>query len=99
MTTSLTLRSAGFEPVYSWLEQRQDQVEVWGLESGRRAALLAYCDGPEDAFGWSNWTRAAYEDPSEILSLFETLELATEAATAASLNAAFPGLLVTAPVT
>ena len=51
MPTTLSLRAADLEPFYGWLEQHGEvQVEVWGLENGRRAALLAYSDGPPDGF-------------------------------------------------
>ena len=94
MTTSLFLASRDFEPVYSWFENHEGvPVQAWGWDDSRRAALLAYSDGPGDDFGWSNWVTAAYEDPSEILTLFARLELAVDADIAASLNAAFPGLL------
>ena len=93
MIESLYLRAADLEPIYGWLEQHGDAiVEVWGLENGRRAALLAYGDGPPDGFSWSNWASAASEDPSELLGLFEELELAAEGAMAAQLSADFPGL-------
>ncbi len=94
MTTSLFLASRDFEPVYSWFENHEGvRVQAWGWDDSRRAALLAYSDGPGDDFGWSNWVTTAYEDPSEILTLFARLELAVDADIAASLNAAFPGLL------
>ena len=94
MTTSLFLAPADFEPVYGWFEANAGaRVQVWGLDDNRRAALLAYSDGPGDDFGWSNWVTTAYEDPSEILTVFARLELAVDADIAASLNAAFPGLL------
>src|SRR5580692_10258350 len=64
MATTLSLRGADLEPVYGWLEQHGDVlVEVWGLENSRRAALLAYSDGPPDGFSWSNWVSTAYQDP------------------------------------
>jgi hypothetical protein len=61
------------------------------MEDELRAALLAYSEGPGDDFGWSNWVRQAYEDPSEILDLFATLELTADAETTTGLAAAFPG--------
>jgi len=93
MTDSLYLRASDLEPVYAWLEQHSGaRVEVWALENGHRAALLAYADGPPDAFGWSDWAAAVAQDPSELLGLFEELELAIDGDTAAQLNAGFPGL-------
>jgi hypothetical protein len=94
VTTPSTFAADAFEPIYSWFEQRADvAVEVWGLENNRAVALLAYCDGPGDEFGWSNWTRAANEDPSVICGLFERLQLIAEDTVTAQLNAAFPGVL------
>jgi hypothetical protein len=95
MMTTLSLRSADLEPVYGWLEQHGDiRVEVWGLENGRRAALLAYGDGPPDGFSWSNWVSAASDDPSESLAQFPDLELAlAEEAAATTLKNAFPAIL------
>jgi hypothetical protein len=94
MTTTLSLRAADFEPVYGWLEQHGDvQVEVWGLENGRRAALLAYSDGPPDGFSWSNWVSAAGQDPSEALVLFPDLEIALGDAEATTLKNMFPAML------
>ena len=97
MTTTLSFKSANFEPVYGWLEQRTDvQVDVWGLENGRRAALLAYRDGPSDEYGWSNWAAGAYQDPSELMPLFEDVELETASdAAATSLKIDFPGVFTT----
>jgi hypothetical protein len=94
MPTTLSLRAADLEPVYGWLEQHGGvQIEVWGLENGRRAALLAYSDGPPDGFSWSNWVSTAYQDPSEVMALFQDLEIALDAeADAAALKSAFPGL-------
>jgi hypothetical protein len=95
MATTLSLRGADLEPVYGWLEQHGDVlVEVWGLENSRRAALLAYSEGPPDGFSWSNWVSAAYQDPSEVMALFQAVELAlTTEADAASLKGAFPQVL------
>ena len=100
MATTLSLRAVDLEPVYGWLEQHAEVlVEVWGQEQGRRAALLAYSDGQPDGFSWSNWVCAAYQDPSQVMALFEDLEIALAAdADAASLKAAFPELLPAAPV-
>ena len=96
MTAPLTFAAAAFEPVYGWFEQHAGvAVEVWGLENDRAAALLAYCDGPADEFGWSNWARAANEDPSAICALFERLQLDAEDAVTAQLTAAFPGVFTT----
>ena len=93
MITNLYFASSGFEQVYGWLEQHPGlAVEVWGLETGRRMALLAYSDGPSDDYGWANWARSAYEDPSELAALFEQLELVAEHETADQLQAAFPGV-------
>jgi hypothetical protein len=92
MLNNLYFASAGFEPVFGWLEQHPGHaVEVWGLEEGRRMALIAYSDGAGDDFGWSNWARAAYDDPSELCALFEQLELVAEGEAASQLQAAFPG--------
>jgi hypothetical protein len=98
MATNLSLRGADLEPLYGWLEQHGDVlVEVWGLENGRRAALLAYSDGPPDGFSWSNWVSSAYQDPSEVMALFQDVELALGAdADADLLRGAFPGLLADA---
>jgi hypothetical protein len=98
MATALSLRAADLEPVYGWLEQHGDaQVEVWGLENGRRAALLAYSEGPPDGFSWSNWVSTAYQDPSEVMALFQDVEIALDTdVNAASLKAAFPGLVADA---
>jgi hypothetical protein len=95
MTTTLWLRAADLEPIYGWLEQHGDvRVEVWGLENGRRAALLAYGDGPPDGFSWSNWVSAANQDPSEALALFPDLEVALAGdAEATTLKNAFPAVL------
>ncbi|MEJ0066035.1 MAG: hypothetical protein WDM85_11950 [Caulobacteraceae bacterium] len=95
MTTTFSLRAVDFEPVYGWLEQHGDViVEVWGLENGRQAALLAYSDGPPDGFTWSNWVSAANQDPSESIALFPDLEvvLATDAE-ATTLKNVFPAIL------
>jgi hypothetical protein len=97
MTTSLFLAPADFEPVYGWFESHAgSRVQVWGLDDNRRAALVAYSDGPGDDFGWGNWVCNAYEDPSQIAPLFGRLELVVEADLAASLEAAFPGRFTTA---
>jgi hypothetical protein len=95
MATTFLLRAADLEPIYGWLEQHGDvQAEVWGLENGRRAALLAYSDGPPDGFSWSNWVSAVNQDPSQALALFPDLEIALAAdAEAASLKGAFPAVL------
>ena len=80
MLANLYFASSTFKPVFGWLEQHPGHaVEVWGLEQVRRMALIAYSDGPGDDFGWSNWARAAYEDPSELAAVFEQLELVAEA--------------------
>jgi hypothetical protein len=99
MATTLSLRAANLEPVYGWLEQHGEApVEVWGQEHGRRAALLAYSEGPPDGFCWSNWVSAAYRDPSEVMALFPDVEIALVSdAEAASLKGAFPQLLANAP--
>lgn len=94
MTSSLFIRSSGLEPIFEWLEQQTSaSVEVWGLEEGRRAALLAYGAGADDAFDWSNWLHEAYQDPSELVDVFEDIEIAIDEAGAAALKAAFPGAL------
>ena len=96
MAASLLIAPASFEPVYGWFEDHPGvRVEVWGLDDNRRAALLAYSDGPGDGFGWSNWAGKAYDDPSELLTLFAQLEVVVEDAAAADLKAAFPDLFVT----
>ncbi len=95
MTTTFSLRAADLEPVYGWLEQHGDvEAEVWGLENGRRAALLAYSDGSPDGFSWSNWVSAVNQDPSTALDLFPDLQIAlgTEGA-ASDLKNAFPAVL------
>jgi hypothetical protein len=91
--TSLTFAAASFEPVYGWFEQHPGAaVEVWALEDGRAVALLAYCDGPGDAFGWCDWVRSAYDDPSELSALFERLQIEAEDSVTAQLTTAFPGV-------
>jgi len=96
MTTSLFLAPGDFEPVYGWFEDHAGaRVQVWGLDDNRRAALVAYCDGPGDDFGWSNWVCNAYDDRSEIVPLFGRLELIVDVDVASSLEAAFPGRLTT----
>ena len=91
MLTNLYFASSAFESVFGWLEQHGGHaVEVWGLEQGRRMALLAYSDGGGDAFGWSNWANAAYNDPSQFCAVFEKLELVAEGEDAAQLQGAFP---------
>jgi hypothetical protein len=95
--TSLTFASTAFEPIYGWFEQHAGVVvEVWGLEEGRAVALLAYCDGPNDTFGWSNWVRSAYDDPSELSGLFERLQIDVDDNAVAQLNPAFPGVFTPA---
>jgi hypothetical protein len=98
MPMTLSLRAADLEPIYGWLEQHGEvQVEVWALENDRRAALLAYSDGPPDGFSWSNWVSSAYQDPSEVMALFQSLEIALVSETqAASLKGAFPERLADA---
>jgi hypothetical protein len=92
MTLSLILKPEKLEPVYGWLESNGGaKVQLWGWETGRRAALLAYSDGAEDAFGWSNWASKAGEDPSELTPLFDQLELVVESDLATRLNATFLG--------
>ncbi len=98
MTTSLTLAATEprMEAIYTWLEQHGGaQVQLWGLENQRRAALLAYSDGPADRFGWSNWASKA-DDPSQILPLFDRLELIAEDPLASALNATFLGVFTAA---
>ena len=96
---SLWLNGANFEPVYGWFEQNGAvRVEVWGLEMNRRAALLAYSDGPPDGFSWSNWATAGYDDPSELLGLFQELELVLGDDTqVTTLTGAFPGVFRNTP--
>ena len=94
MATSLALAATDprIEAVYTWLEQHPGaQVQLWGVENQRRVALLAYSDGPTDAFGWSNWASKA-EDPSEILTAFEQLAIIAEDQLASTLNATFLGV-------
>jgi hypothetical protein len=82
------------EAIYGWLEGHPGvTAQMWGREFERRSALLAYSDGADDAFGWSNWATKAYEDPSELVRLFEQVEVVVEAETGTALQAAFPGAL------
>jgi hypothetical protein len=82
------------EAIYGWLEGRPGaRAQLWGREYDRRSALLAYSDGADDAFGWSNWVTKAYEDPSELIRLFEQVEIVVEADIGTALQAAFPGAL------
>lgn len=82
------------EAIYGWLESRPGvATQLWGREYDRRFALLAYSDGADDAFGWSNWATGAYEDPSELVRLFDQVEIVVDAQTEAGLQAAFPGAL------
>jgi hypothetical protein len=82
------------EAIYGWLEGHPGaRAQLWARESDRRFALLAYSDGADDAFGWSNWTTKAYEDPSELIRLFEQVEIVVEADIGTALQAAFPGAL------
>lgn len=93
MLANLFFAFADFEPVFGWLEQHPGlAIEVWGLERGRRMALIAYSDGPGDGYDWSNWMRDAAEDPSELAALFGELELVAEGETAAQLQSAFPAV-------
>lgn len=93
MLTNLYFASSDFEPVFGWLEQHPGAaVEVWGLEQGRRMALIAYSDGPGDDFGWANWARSADEVPSQLSALFEQLELVAEGDAATQLQSAFAGV-------
>ena len=101
MATSLFLAATDprIEAVYTWFEQHQGpQAQIWGYENQRRAALLAYSDGPGDDFGWSNWASKA-DDPSRALSLFERIELITEDEQATALNATFSGAFALATAT
>jgi len=94
MAISLALAATDtrLEAIYTWLEQHGgSQVQLWGRENQRRAALLAYSDGPNDSFGWSNWVSKA-DDPSEILPSFDDLELIAEDQLASALNASFLGV-------
>ncbi|HEX4199319.1 MAG TPA: hypothetical protein VHZ26_17930 [Caulobacteraceae bacterium] len=93
--TSLTIDAGDdrLEGMYGWLEQHPGSpVEFWGLEDGRRFALLAYGDGGDDAFGWSNWATKAAEDPSELVGLFDQVEIVVAEEVATALQAAFPGI-------
>jgi hypothetical protein len=99
MATSLYLAASDprVEAVYTWLEQHPGlQVQLWGHESARRAALLAYSDGGSDGFGWSNWASKA-DDPSLILADFDRLELVVDDSEATALNATFLGVFTAAP--
>jgi hypothetical protein len=94
MTMSLFLAATDprVEAVYAWLEQHPGaQVQLWGQENERRAALLAYSDGGDDTFGWSNWASKA-DDPSELLAFFDKLELVVDDVQATTLNATFLGV-------
>jgi hypothetical protein len=85
------------ERIYGWVEQHPgSQVEFWGLEDSRRFALLAYSDGGDDAFGWSNWATKASQDPSDLVALFDQVEIVVGTEVATALEAAFPGLAPTA---
>jgi len=99
MSVSLMMAAGGFEPIYTWLEARPGApVMVWALDHGRRAALLAYSAGADDAFGWSDWVGRALEDPSEILAAFEQLELTfPDDALPRQLQFAFPGVFTAPP--
>jgi len=94
---SLFVNPQALEGVFGWLEQNRGQpVQLWGWENNRRAALLAYTDGPGDDFGWSNWASAARPDPSALCPLFQQVELQVEESQAAQLVAAFPGVVTAA---
>ena len=98
MAASLTFKSADFEAVYGWLEGEPSlAVEVWGLEDGRRAALLAYNDNPQEGFSWSNWAAADHEDPSQLAGLFDDLALVAEPDASAKVAQAFPGVFTSGP--
>jgi len=100
MTVSLTLKSEKLEPVYGWLESNGGaKVQLWGWETGRRVALLAYSDGGEDGFGWSNWLANTGGDPSVLTPLFDQLELVVEGDVATKLNATFLGTFTVVPNT
>ncbi len=93
MPTSLLLKPDRLEPVYGWLESNAGvKAELWAWETDRRAALLAYSDGGEDVFGWSNWASTLQPDPSQLLTPFEQLELVVESDVATRLNATFLGV-------
>jgi hypothetical protein len=97
MPTSLLLKPDRLEAVYGWLEDHGGvQAQLWAWENNRRVALVAYSDGGEDAFGWSNWASKDRADPSELTTLFEQLELITDDATATKLNATFLGVFTVA---
>ncbi len=97
MPTSLMLKPDRLEAIFGWLEQHGGApVQLWAWENGRRVALLAYSDGAEDAIGWSNWASSDRADPSELIALFEQLELVTDDATATKLNATFLGVFTIA---
>lgn len=97
MLANLYFAFSDFEPVFGWLEQHPGlALEVWGLEQGRRMALVAYSDGPGDDYGWANWLRsAAPDDPSELAAIFEQLELVAESETTAQLQSAFANVFKT----
>ena len=93
MPVSLMLKPDKLEAVYGWLEDHGGtQVQLWAWESKRRMAMLAYSDGGDDAFGWSNWAASDRADPSELTTLFEQLELVVDSTTATTLNATFLGV-------
>ncbi len=95
MTVSLPLKvdEPRLEAIYSWLQQRRGSaVQLFGWEEGKKAALLAYGDGADDGFGWSNWATKVADDPSTLLPLFDQLELVTDEAAASALNALFLGV-------
>ena len=98
MPTSLMLKPDRLEAVYGWLEDHGGvQVQLWARENDRRVALLAYSDGGDDAFGWSEWACSDRADPSELTTLFQQLEIVTDADTATRLNATFLGVFTVAP--
>ncbi len=99
MSVSLIMAAGGLEPVYAWLEARPGaQVAIWGLDHGRRAALLAYSTGADDAFDWSDWVGRVLEDSSEILAGFDQLDVEfQDDALARQLQFAFPGVFTAPP--
>jgi hypothetical protein len=99
--TSLVLNAGDqrLEGVYGWMEQHPgSRVEFWGLEDSRRFALLAYSEGGDDAFGWSNWATKASQDPSDLVGMFEQVEIVVTLEVGAAIQAAFPGAWGSAPI-
>jgi hypothetical protein len=87
-----------FESVYDWLEKTSGPgSQVWGIADNRRAALLAHSDEVTNHFCWSDWVRAIFEDPSEILSRFSALEIELDRNLAIKLWSALPWAVTAVP--